>query len=167
LRFFFEASSASAIIFRVVGPSTEIGFSMKTCNPFAMAPGEVHPAEGHGRGENHDVAGLQAVHGPLVGVEPEEPALGRHIELGGVDAADPTVGRALRAGRAGGPQRLVAVPEAVFEDIGHGHQLEPALLRRERVGGGPGAAAPAADEGDLDNVTAGGVDMGQDHAGQG
>ena len=26
-----------AIIFRVVGPSTEIGFSMKTLRPFAMA----------------------------------------------------------------------------------------------------------------------------------
>ena len=36
-KFFFFASSASASILRVLGPSTEIGFSMKTLRPRSIA----------------------------------------------------------------------------------------------------------------------------------
>ena len=104
--------------------------------------GEVDPAEGRRRGEDRHVARLQAVHRLLVGVEADELAVLGHVDL---------VGELLL-------QLRVAAVEAVLEDVGHGHQLDRAVLGRQGVGRRAGAAAAAADQGHLDRVVLGGVD---------
>ena len=49
-------------------------------------------------------------------------------------------------------QVVVAGLQAVFEDVGHGHQLDRPLLDRHGVGGGTRAASAAADQGHIDRV---------------
>ena len=105
---------------------------------------EMHPAEGQRRGEDGDVARLQAIHRLLVGVETDELAILGHVDL---------VGELLL-------ELLVAAAEAVLEDVGHGDQLDRPLLDRQGVGRRAGAAAAAADQGHLDRVVLGGMDGG-------
>ncbi len=102
----------------------------------------MHPAKRQGRGEDHNVARLQAVHGLLVGVEPHELAVLRHVDLIAELALD-------------GP---VAAVEAVLEGIGHRHQLDGDALDRHGVGGCAGATATAADQGQLDRIILPGMD---------
>jgi hypothetical protein len=40
----------------------------------------------------------------------------------------------------------------VLEHVGHGHELDRAALRGQRIGRGAGAAPPAANQGKLDRV---------------
>ena len=72
--------------------------------------GEMDPAEGRRRGEDRDVARLQAIHRLLVGVEADELAVLGHVDL---------VGELLL-------QVAVAALQPVLEDVGHGHQLDRA-----------------------------------------
>ena len=57
--------------------------------------------------------------------------------------------------------------QAVLEDIGHGDQLDRAVLDGQGVGRGAGAAPAAADQGHLDGVVARRVDVRHGHARQG
>ena len=108
--------------------------------------GEVDPAEGRRRGEDDDVAGLQAVHRLLVAVEADELLVFLDQQL--VAAAELLV------------ELVVAVLELGVEDVGHGDELDRAARGVQGVGGGAGAAAAAADQGDLDRVALAGVDEG-------
>ena len=60
----------------------------------------------------------------------------------------------------------VAAVELVLEDVGHGDEVRRPVRHGQGVVGRTGAAAAAADEGDLDRVVFGGVDGGNRHAGQ-
>ena len=117
--------------------------------PLLDGVGEMHPAERQRRGEDRDVARLQAVHRLLVGVEADELAILRHVHLVAELLLDVPI----------------AAVEAILEDIGHGHQLDGTALDRHGVGRCAAAAAAAADQGHLDRVVLGGMDM-RDHRGR-
>ena len=86
--------------------------------------GEVNPAEGRGRREDHDVTGPQAVHGLAVAVEADEAPVLRDVDA---------IGEAARQG-------AVARRHPILEDVRHGHELRRAALDHQRV---PRRAAPA------------------------
>ncbi len=79
----------------------------------------------------------------LIGVETDELALGRHVDLAG----DLLLALEQRQARL----------QAVLEGVGHGDQLDVGVGRQCLLGR-PGAAAAAADEADAQQVAAGGVD---------
>ena len=106
----------------------------------------VDPAEGRRRGEDDDVTGGEAIDRFLIGVEADEFALFGHVDL-----RLEFVGEAFL-------ELLVAIGEAVVEDVGHGDEFELAVLDRQGVLNGAAAAAAAANEGDADGVVFGGVD---------
>ena len=109
---------------------------------------EMERPEARGRGVDDHVHA--AVDGPLVGVEPDEPPLRRHVDLR-LQAA----GGALADPAAAG-QVLQACLEPVLEGVGHGPELDrPGGA--QRLGGGPGAAVSTAEQGHLDFVAAGGM----------
>ena len=85
---------------------------------FADGVFEVQRAEGGRRGQDHHVAGREAVDGLLVGVESQEAAIGTRVELAGKLLLE----------------QIVAAFEAVFEQIGHGVELDGAAAGREGVG---------------------------------
>ena len=86
----------------------------------------------------------------FVGIEADELAVLGHVDAGGVFAFEGVVG--------GG--------EAGRENIRHGDEFDGAGVDGEGVGSGPGAATAAADEGDLKDIGALGVDVGQSDAGE-
>jgi len=98
--------------------------------------GEVRSAERGGRGEDHDVAGPQAVDRLPKGRHPHEAAVVGHV--------DPFL------------ELLAETPplgvDLALEDVGHRHELQVASRHGERVGGGTGTPAAAAHEGDSDVV---------------
>ena len=112
--------------------------------------GEMHPAKRRGRGENGDIARLQTIHRFLVGVEADELAVRRHVHLA--------------------RELLLQIGQVFCEplrkDVGHGDQLGRTALDGERVRRGAAAPSAAADQGDLDQVGARGVDGGNGHVGQ-
>ena len=61
----------------------------------------------------------------------------------------------------------MAVRELGWEDIGHGNELHGTVLHSERVLRGSGASASAPDQGQLDGVVLGRMNMRQRQAGQG
>ena len=117
--------------------------------PLLNGVGEMHPAEGQRRGEDRDVARLQAVHRLLVGVESDELTVLGHV--------DPIAELLLDV--------AIAAVEAILEGVGHGHQLDGAVLDRHGIAGRAAAAAAAADQGHLDRVVLGGMDV-RDHRGR-
>ena len=123
------------------------------------------PAESDWGGEDDDIAGFQAVHRFLVGVEAEESALGGHLDLGRLEAHDPLVRRPGDLGR-GAVERVVAAVEFLSKDVGHRDELDGAAGSGEGVGGGAGAPAAAADQGDADGIVLGGVAGPGDGGGQ-
>ena len=97
---------------------------------------EVDPTKRRRRRENDNVARLQAVHRLLVGVETDELAILRDIDL--IFAV---------------PLHLVVTSlEPVIEHIGHGDQFDRTGLDGKGIGRGAGAPAAAADQGNLDRV---------------
>ena len=98
-RFFFSASSASLYIFLALGAVGDERLFHEDIQAFLDRVAEMHPAESQRRGEDGDVARLQAIHGVLVAVEADELAVVRHIHFVGVL----------------GLQRLEAVVQARFE----------------------------------------------------
>src|SRR5208337_47394 len=58
----------------------------------------------------------------------------------------------------------VAAVEPILEDIGHGDQLDRAALYRHSIAGCTAATATTANQGDLNRVVFGGMDM-RDHRG--
>src|ERR1035441_4510176 len=108
----------------------------------------MHPAKCQRRRKDRNVAGLQAVHGLLVSVEADKPALRRHRHAVAALPRD----------------RVVAPAQAILKDIRHGHELEGTAFGGKRVGGGASAAATAPYEGYLNELAAGGMDMWEGHA---
>src|SRR5262249_52493351 len=109
----------------------------------ALLDGVLHVdgAEARRRGEEHDVH--TAVDDLLVGVEADETFLRLDVDL---------AGDFLLAAQGG-----EALLDAVGEGVAHGDELD-VLVGVERLGGGAGAPAAAADQGDLESfVRAGGV----------
>ena len=115
----------------------------------ALADGvlEMRRAEGGLRGQEHDVAGPEAVDRLAVGVEPDEAPLGRHVDL--------VLERF---------EVLEARLDAVLEQVGHGVELDRAAGGREGVGQRARAPRAGADNGQLDRVVFGRVDPGHGHA---
>ena len=99
---------------------------------------EMDRPEARRRGEQHDVD--PSVERLLIGVEADEPAVFRHIDL---------VGMALR-------QLPVALGEPIGKRVGHRDELDRPGCG-QRLLAGPGAAPAAADQGDLDQVVPGGM----------
>ena len=149
------------------GPVDGRGLLHEDVDALVDGVAEVDPAEGAGRGEEDDVARPEAVHGLLVGIEAEEPTVGRDVDLGGVPAADRAIDRPAGGVPAGRRQRLVAHLEPVLEHVGHRHELDRAAPGGERIGGGPGAATAAADQRELDRVALSGMHGRQGHPRQG
>ena len=111
---------------------------------------QVDRPEAGRRGQQHDAAGAQRVDGLLVAVQPTNcRSLGTSTCLANCSA------RFLRLAAS----RFV-------EDVGHGPELGRAL-GAQGLGGGPGAASAAADQGDLDRVVLAGVGPRRQRAGQG
>ena len=65
----------------MVGPSTVTRLLHEDVQALLDRVGELDPAERRRRGEDDDVAGLQAIHRLLVGVEADELAVLRHVDL--------------------------------------------------------------------------------------
>ena len=132
--------------------------------------GKMDPAERQRRGKNGHVARLEAIHRVLVAVKADEPALRRHIHLVNmlVAWAGAVGGVRLGVGLFGrGDEALVAGIEFVGEDIGHGHQFDGAIFDVQGVDDRAGAASAATDQGHLNRVAAGGMDIRDGHARQG
>ena len=123
---------------RASGPSTRDRLFHEDVEALLDGVGEVHPAEGRRRGEDHHVARLQAVHRLLVAVEADELAVLR--------ARRPCLPCALRqlrrSWRRAGPRKTSAMATSL---------IGPCLVD-EGVAGRAGAAAAAADQGHLDRV---------------
>ena len=112
---------------------------------------ELHPAERGRRGEDGDVAGLEAVDRLAVPSKPMNwRSCGTSIWTANCCRRRPWLSASF--GR---------------EDVGHGDQLDGAVLDAERVFRGAGAAAAAADQRELDGVVLRRMDMRKGHAGQG
>ena len=103
---------------------------------------EVDPAEGRRRGEDDDVARLEAVHRLLVAVEADELVVAADFDLVAVFLLE----------------LFIASVEPVLEDVGHGDELDGACLVESALLGRAGAAAAAADQGHADRVVLGRVD---------
>ena len=115
--------------------------------------GEMGCAEGQRRGQDHDVAGLEAVHRVFVRIEANELAVGGHVHrLGDVAVV---------------LHRFEAGVEPILEGVGHGDELDGAALGIDGVEDGAGAASAAADDGHLDSAGFGGVYERNRYAGQG
>ena len=99
-------------------------------------------AELRRRAEQHHVDA--AVDQLLVGVEADEPVLGRRRR-----PSTPTFSSCLQVARL--------LLEPVLEGVGHGDELD-VRVGGERLGGRAGAAAAAADQADPQHVAAGRVD---------
>ncbi len=110
---------------------------------------EMDRPEGGRRGEEDNAAGGQCIDRLPVGVQTEELAFRRHVDL-----LVELLGEVLEA-----------AVEPMFEHIGHGHKLGWAL-GRQGIGGGPGAAAAAADQGHVDRIVLAGVAPRRQRAGQ-
>ena len=123
------------------------GFFHEDVEALLDGVGEVDPAEGRWGREDDDVTRVETVHGFLVAVEADELMLLGDVELPGIAAAETLIG----AGHAG------------FENVGQGNELDRAVLDRQGIRGGAGAAPAAADQGHLDRVAFPGVC--QRHAG--
>jgi len=115
--------------------------------PLLDRVGEVGPTKRQRRREDRDVTRTETIHRLLVGVETDElPAL-RNVHLIGVSALETPV----------------AVVEPIFEDIGHGNELERAASPdRQRVVGCAGAASAATDQSDVDGIAPASVQMRSD-----
>jgi hypothetical protein len=111
---------------------------------------QVQRAELRRRTQQHHVAAGDHL---LVGVEADEAAV-----------LDVDPGGHVRVFREEGQ----AVLKAILKGVGHRDQLD-VLVGLERLAGGPGAAAAAADQADAEQVAAGGVDVrdGRQGAGNG
>ena len=116
--------------------------------PLLDGVAEMQPAKSQRRGEDRNVARLQAVHRLLVGVEADELTLLGHI--------DPIAERPLDV--------AIAAVEAILEYVGHGHQLDRAAVDRHGIASRATAAAAAADQGYLDRVVFGSMNV-RDHRG--
>jgi hypothetical protein len=106
--------------------------------------GEVYPAEGRWGGEDRDITRPQAIHRLLVRVEADEPPTFGHVHLVPMPFF----------------QVLVAVGKPMLEGVGHGNELDRASFDGHGVRGGPGPAAAAADEGQLNRVVLAGIHPG-------
>ena len=115
--------------------------------PLGDSVAELNPAESRGCGQDDDVPWLQAIHGLLIAVEPNELAVLRDIHLVFLLLLE----------------AFKAVVELLLEHVGHGDELGGAALAGKGVVGGAGSAPPAADEGYLDEIAPRGVDMGEGH----
>ena len=93
----------------------------------------MNPPERERGGEDHHIARLKQVHGVLVSVEADEAPLRRNIHLSG----------------DGSRQVLVARGESIVEHVGHGHQLDWATRRGNRVYGRSTASTTATHQRDL------------------
>ncbi len=113
--------------------------------------GEMHPAEGRRRGQDHHIARPETIHRFLVGVEVDELAVVGNVHL--------LAQRPL--------QVAVAVLQTIRENVGHGDELGRAVLALEGVLGGAGAAAAASDQSYLDSLAGACVDVWDGQAGQG
>ena len=140
---------------------------MKTLMPLSMAWPKWTHRNAQGSGQKNDVTRPEAVHGLLVGVEPEELPVGRNIDLGGIITGDSPIRRPIAGIAPDRRQRLVAALEPVLEHVGHGHELDRAALRGQRIGRGAGAAAPATNQGKLDRVVLTGMHRRDGHPCQG
>ena len=135
-RFFFLASSAVSSTERTPGASTATGFSQKTCLPGLDRGLQMDRAEVRRRGQNHDIdAGGEHL---LVGVEADEAAFGRDIDLARLTAE--LFAKAAQA-------RLDLVGEGIADRDELGPFIGGQGLRRRAA-----AAAAAADQADLDRV---------------
>jgi hypothetical protein len=114
------------------------GFFHENVEFFLNGVAEMHPSERGGRGENHDIAGLEAIHRLLVGIEADEFSVGGDIHELGVVFDDV----------------VVASLQAIFEDIGHGDELDRATGGSEGIDGGTAPPPAASDKGDLDHIAA-------------
>jgi hypothetical protein len=118
--------------------------------PFGDGVGKMHPTKCRRRRQNHDVAGLQTIHGLFVAVETDKFAIRRHVDFVTVLAFN----------------SIVAAVELVFENIRHGDQLQRPAVAGKRIGRGAAAAPAATDQCNLDQLGARGVDLGERYAGQ-
>ena len=109
---------------------------------------EMHPAKRERRREDRNIAALHRIHRLLVTIEADELLVLGHID----EIAELVL------------QFLVTSIEPVLEDVHHGGQRHGALLGGERIARRAGAAATAANEGDLDGVAFGAMDVRQGHA---
>ena len=97
---------------------------------FLDGVGEMHPAEGRGRGENGNITRLQTIHRFLVGVEADELTIRRHVQLA----------RELLL------QIVQVFIEPLRKDVGHGHQLDRTTLDGQRIRRCAAAPSAAADQ---------------------
>ncbi len=109
---------------------------------------EVNPAKRRGRGQDHDVAGLEAIHRLLVAVEADETPFGWDVHV---------IAEALL-------HAVIVHLEIGVEDVGHRDQLDRAAGGRKRVEHRSPAAPAAADQCQADRFIAGGVDGRDDDA---
>ncbi len=108
------------------------------------------PAKGQRGRKNGNITRLEGVHRVPVAVESDEFSVLGDIHVLAV---------ALH-------QRVVTRVEAVLEDIGHRRKLDPAAIDTHRICRCPGAASAAANERDLNRITALGVNVRDGHSGQ-
>jgi hypothetical protein len=113
---------------------------------------EMHPAERRWRCKDSDIARTQTIHRLLVGVEAHELAIFWHIHPVPVPIVK---------------QVLVAAGQPTLEDIGHGDELDRAVLDGHSVARRTGAPAAAADQGELDGIALPRVDTRNHPCGQG
>ena len=112
--------------------------------PFLDGVGELHPAEGRRGGEDHHVAFAERVHRSAIAVEADEATGFGHLDL---------VAKLVL-------QAVEAIGQPGLKDVRHrGQAGRPARL--QRVLGGAGATAAAADQGDLNRVRLAGVNLRQ------
>jgi len=109
------------------------------------------PEVGRGRQDHHVDT---AVDGLSVGVETDKPPFGRHFDLAGQSL----VRRPVVLGVLAGTQRAQTGVQLVREQVGHRPQCHGPRCR-QGLGRRAGPAAAAADQGDLQRVAAGRVDV--------
>ena len=119
--------------------------------PFLDRVGEVDPAECRRRGQDHDVARPQTIHGFPIRIEADEFVIVGYLNL---------VADLLSF------EVLVTRVKVVGKDVRHRHQLGRALLDGKCVLRRTGTAAAASHQGELDRVVFAGMHGGNRHARQ-
>ena len=126
------------------------GLFHKDVEPLLDGVLEHHPAKRRGSGQDRHVARTQGIHRLLVAIEAHElPFLG-HIDL---------LGMILFESR-------VAARESIFKDIGHGDELDFAVVDLECVFSRPGATPTASDQRHANLVVFGRMDRAREGRGQ-